>query len=109
MAGRYGGDKFVIVLPNTPLHDAGGAALGEGGGPHEGGAAALAERLRDRVAGLSTDGRARGRRGGVTVSIGVAELGPEMADGDALLAAADAAQALARGSGGDSVQTYAPG
>jgi hypothetical protein len=32
-----------------------------------------------------------------------------MADGDTLLAAADAAQALARGSGGDSVQIYTPG
>jgi GAF domain-containing protein len=108
VAGRHGGDKFVIVLPHTPLHDAGGTALGEGGGPHEGGAAALAERLRDRVAGLSTDGRSARAARRVTVSVGVAELGPEMADGDALLAAADAAQALARGSGGDSVQTYAP-
>ena len=45
----------------------------------------------------------------MTVSVGVAELDSEMADGDALLAAADAAQAVARGSGGDSVQTHTPG
>ena len=25
VAGRYGGDKFVIVLPHTPLHDEGGS------------------------------------------------------------------------------------
>jgi GGDEF domain-containing protein len=108
-AGRYGGDKFIVVLPHTPLHDRGGAALGEGGGPHEGGAAALAERLRDQVAALASDGRGKHLARRVTVSVGVAELGPEMPDGDALLAAADAAQALARGSGGNSVQTHAAG
>ncbi len=108
-AGRYGGDKFVVVLPHARLYDSGGAALGEGGGPHEGGAAALAERLRDQVAGLATDGRGKRLARRATVSVGVAELGPEMRDGDALLAAADAAQALARGSGGNSVQTYTAG
>ncbi len=109
VAGRYGGHRFVIVLPNTPLHDSGAAPLGEGGGPHDGGAAAFAERLRDQVSALATGtGGARPARR-ATISAGVAELGPEMADGDALLAAADAAQALARGSGGDSVQIYTPG
>ena len=43
----------------------------------------------------------------MTVSAGVAQFTPEMADGDALLAAADAAQAQARRIGGNSVQTHA--
>ncbi len=104
VAARYGADKFVIVLPHATLHGAGQGEAGEAGGPHEGGATGLAERLRDAVEGLARDVGGKALGGRVTISAGVAELGAETPDGDRLLAAADAAQARARGAGGNSVQ-----
>ncbi|HMK91951.1 MAG TPA: GAF domain-containing protein, partial [Thermoleophilia bacterium] len=113
LAARYGSDKFVVVLPHTTLEgqapgEAGAAATGEVAATgHVGGAAGLAERLRDEVAGLTVDTRGTPLPRRVTVSVGAAQFTPEMADGDALLAAADAAQAQARRIGGNSVQTHA--
>jgi diguanylate cyclase (GGDEF)-like protein len=76
--GRYGGEEFAIVLPETG-HRA---------------ATALAERLRQRVAAepvLTSAGSIP-----VTVSIGVAELAPEISEFHTLLDHADAALFLAK-------------
>jgi diguanylate cyclase (GGDEF)-like protein len=68
---RFGGDEFVVVMPETPLE----------------GARIVAERTRGRVEQhfFAWDGRSVP----VTISVGVAELVPEMDDADAMLAAAD--------------------
>jgi diguanylate cyclase (GGDEF)-like protein len=74
MAGRYGGDEFIFVLPLANLDQA----------------ASFAQRFRSRV------GRSRLRLGDdvtarVTVSVGAAELGADIADPDAVLRSADEA------------------
>jgi diguanylate cyclase (GGDEF)-like protein len=66
---RYGGDEFVMVLPDT------GAWEGH----------AVAERIRETIAAKVFTGAVH-----VTISLGVAELGKGM-DADRLLKAADAA------------------
>jgi len=69
---RFGGDEFAVVMPETELA----------------GARIVAERMRGRVEhhAFASSGRAIP----VTISVGVAELAPEMADAEAMLAAADA-------------------
>jgi diguanylate cyclase (GGDEF)-like protein len=91
LAGRFGGEEFAVLLPQTRAPDA----------------FRIAERIRASVAGLSliAPGASGGERVQVTVSIGVAALDSgdkrEFAD---LLAAADAALYRAKGSGRDQVQ-----
>jgi len=90
--GRYGGEEFLIVLPETGL-----AAAGK-----------LAERLRAGVAGLSV------RPGGgepveVTVSVGGAELVESDEDADSLVARADAALYRAKQRGRNQVCLAASG
>ena len=83
MVGRFGGEEFVVLLPQTGEADA----------------LSIAERLRARVAALSipvSDGDACVR---LTISIGVAALdaaGGEVTD---LLTAADAALYFAKQAG----------
>jgi diguanylate cyclase (GGDEF)-like protein len=81
VAGRYGGEEIVVVLPQTDLE----------------GAVALAERVRGAVEENDCD-LGDGRRGSVTVSVGVAQLrrGAGVAD---LIAAADAALYAAKAAG----------
>lgn len=87
--GRYGGEEFVIVLPETEL-----AA-----------ACATAERLRRRVAEARfVDGA---RRVAMTVSFGVAQWRPGELP-DALLARADALLLLAKQGGRNQVLPPAP-
>jgi len=90
-AGRFGGEEFSVLLPQTKATDA----------------IRIAERIRSKIAGLSViaPGAAGGERVHVTVSIGVAALDvgtdrtlPE------LLAAADAAMYRAKRCGRDQVQ-----
>jgi diguanylate cyclase (GGDEF)-like protein len=77
VAARYGGEEFVIMLPNT-------AAQGAG---------VLAERVRRAVQRFAWP------HGAVTVSIGSATIGIEMADAGQLFEAADAALYTAKSSG----------
>jgi diguanylate cyclase len=57
-AGRYGGEEFAVILPNTALSDA----------------AALADQIRKKIATRELRVRSNGvRLGTVTISIGVAE------------------------------------
>jgi diguanylate cyclase (GGDEF)-like protein len=69
---RYGGDEFVVVMPETPLA----------------GARIVAERTRGRVEAHAF--ASGGKPIPVTISVGVIELSPAMADADAMIAAVDA-------------------
>jgi diguanylate cyclase (GGDEF)-like protein len=78
LAGRFGGEEFVILLPNASQTDA----------------FRVAERLRTHIAGLSipvTDEGADGTCVTVTISIGVAALDGTRHELTNLVAAADAA------------------
>jgi diguanylate cyclase (GGDEF)-like protein len=91
LAGRFGGEEFAVLLPQTRAPDA----------------FRIAERIRASVADLAiiAPGASGGERLTITVSIGVAALDKgdrrEFAE---LLAAADAALYRAKGSGRDQVQ-----
>ena len=91
LAGRFGGEEFVVLLPQTRAVDA----------------LRIAERIRAHISGLAiySDGPAGGERVSVTVSVGVAALDAgtrrELPE---LLAAADAALYRAKASGRDQVQ-----
>jgi len=88
LAGRFGGEEFVMLLPQTRATDA----------------VRIAERVREHIARLPVFAP-DGERVTVTVSIGVAALDAgssrELAE---LLAAADAALYRAKASGRDQVQ-----
>ena len=90
-AGRFGGEEFALLLPQTRAVDA----------------FRIAERVRSAISGLCiiAPGAAGGERVHVTVSIGVAALDSggkrEYAE---LMAAADAALYRAKASGRDQVQ-----
>ncbi len=86
LAGRFGGEEFLVVLPDT---DAAGACQ-------------TAERIRRAVEGLEIDGR-DGQTFGVTVSIGVAQRRPDD-DGVALIDRADDALYRAKHGGRNRVE-----
>jgi diguanylate cyclase (GGDEF)-like protein len=87
LAGRYGGEEFVVVLPGSRLADA----------------ARRADAIRTRIAELEIP-IPSGERLRVTLSFGVAEY-PTYANADALVAAADAALYQAKRSGKNRVAT----
>jgi diguanylate cyclase (GGDEF)-like protein len=91
LAGRFGGEEFSLLLPQTRAVDA----------------LRIAERIRSNIAALSiiAPGTAGGERVQVTVSIGVAALdsGTDRTLAQ-LMAAADAALYRAKGDGRDQVQ-----
>jgi len=84
-AARYGGEELAVIMPGT---DAAGACIS-------------AEELRTAVAAAVVDGPDWPVT--VTASFGVAEIGPMVADGEALVAAADAALYIAKRTGKDRV------
>lgn len=88
IAARYGGDEFVLVLPETPKT----------------GSAITAERLRKAVEthpfGLDIPP--------VTLSIGVANFPEDGEERDVLIRAADTALYVAKSSGRNRVITYSP-
>ena len=86
LLGRYGGEEFLVLLPETDVA----------------GADVVAERIRAalrkapvNVGNLAVE---------MTVSIGLTELRPEMQDVDALLAHADAALYRAKDAGRDRIE-----
>ena len=86
LAGRFGGEEFVVLLPQTDEADA----------------VNIAERLRAHVAGMSVpadDGARPGTFISLTVSVGVAALGAAGSEITDLLAAADAALYYAKQTG----------
>ena len=91
LAGRFGGEEFSLLLPQTRAVDAFKAA----------------ERIRSKIAAMSViaPGAVGGERVQVTVSIGVAALdaGSDRTFAQ-LMSAADAALYRAKGSGRDQVQ-----
>ncbi|MDX1435903.1 MAG: diguanylate cyclase, partial [Anaerolineales bacterium] len=88
LIGRYGGEEFAILLPETEVESAEG----------------IAERLREAVAGsdIITD------RGPipVTISLGVAGINPAVRDLASLLDAADTAMYAAKQAGRNCVKRY---
>lgn len=89
LPGRYGGEEFGVVLPNTG----------------EAGAAMAAERLRTRIEAAVLERRAGIR---ATVSIGVAELGPQDANCAAWIARADRALYAAKAAGRNRCVRFEP-
>lgn len=87
-AARYGGEEFVVVLPETNIA----------------GAVTKAERIREAAAALDlASAHPELRR--ITVSIGAASFPDHGADGDVVIAAADAALYDAKRSGKNCVRT----
>ncbi len=87
LAGRYGGEEFLILLPDTPLD----------------GAVVLAEKLRDEVALVEVPGVDRS----ITASFGIASFPADTPDGDMLIRMADRALYAAKSRGRNCVVTAA--
>ena len=92
IVARYGGDEFVIVLPETSAE----------------GAVHMAERIRSDVERGIEAGPARGTPR-CTVSAGIAQLDPERPTRHALLLAADIALCSAKRNGKNQVCVYSAG
>ncbi len=84
---RYGGDEFVVVLPELDLDDA----------------ALIGERLRDHVAGAHFRGEAS-REIRLTISIGAAAFPNHAKSADALLKRADEAMYAAKAAGKNNIK-----
>lgn len=85
LVGRFGGEEFIILLPHTAIDEA----------------VIVAERIRLAMHDMDTE--ARGDAAKVTLSLGVAEAGPDTATFDGILKAADDALYEAKRSGRDRV------
>lgn len=84
---RYGGEEFVLALPETPKQ----------------GAIEVAERVRQRIAESVVDGVDGNDPMSVTASLGVATIPADASEGQALIAAADAALYRAKRTGKNKV------
>ncbi|WP_422422616.1 diguanylate cyclase [Pseudomonas sp. GZD-222] len=89
LAGRYGGDEFCLILPNTSLEQAGHAM----------------ERLRERVGSYRNPQLPELR---ITLSIGLANCREGLADAEAWLNEADKALYMAKKSGRNQVNFSQP-
>jgi diguanylate cyclase (GGDEF)-like protein/PAS domain S-box-containing protein len=90
IAGRYGGDEFLVIIPQTSAE----------------GALSIAEKI--RRAAERTEVRLEGdKRVAISLSIGVAELGPPPEDMDDLISRVDAALYASKNTGRNKV-TLAP-
>jgi len=88
IAGRYGGDEFMMILPETSLA----------------GAESLAEKIRGLIA--DTDLALEGQKVvKVSLSIGVSSLGPDVDNIDSLIKGADGAMYVSKQSGRNKVST----
>jgi diguanylate cyclase (GGDEF)-like protein len=85
---RFGGDEFVVMLPETPMK----------------GALDVAERIRDAIAGSPIS--VNGDRIACTVSIGVASYPEDGGSIDAVTARADRAMYVAKQSGRNRVERF---
>jgi diguanylate cyclase (GGDEF)-like protein len=92
VAGRYGGEEFILLLPRTPLDEA----------------RRVAERLRAAVAALHIPHAGGEAAGIVTASFGVASADSVQRSFEDLTAAADAALYRAKGAGRNRVFAAAP-
>jgi diguanylate cyclase (GGDEF)-like protein len=88
IVGRYGGEEFVLMLPDTPLLNA----------------ELLAERLRKEVAELRIP--CGGEEVRVSISLGIAELGAAGESLDELLHQSDCALYEAKRTGRNCVRTF---
>ena len=85
---RWGGDEFIIVLPETPL----------------GKAEAFAGRLRKKIAETVISPK-NGKYFSITVSIGISTFTDEISSLDKLVSSADAAMYLAKASGRNCIRS----
>ena len=85
-AGRFGGEEFILLLPDTDRD----------------GAVTLAENMRQAIAGLEVTGVSR-----LTASLGVAALPEDAPEPTLLLRAADRALYLAKSRGRNRTETLA--
>ncbi len=95
LACRYGGEEFVVLIPRSSLEEA----------------LAVAQRVRQGIAALgfaADGGQGPEQDHQVTVSVGVADLGPREGPQD-LVARADQAMYAAKNQGRDRVAVYAFG
>ena len=88
-AGRYGGEEFVVLLPDTDIEHG----------------VMVAENLRAAIAAIEVSGVERG----ITASVGVAVLPGDASDPDQLLRCADRALYTAKAHGRDRVEVLATG
>jgi PAS domain S-box-containing protein len=106
IVGRYGGEEFVILLPETPLVISSPSSLGSTNFSEErlidSGAVTAAERLRVKVSqSIIQTERARLH---ITISLGVAEYQPEYSSPEMLLDQADKALYKAKQAGKNRVE-----
>ena len=90
VACRYGGEEFGILLPQTPINEAG----------------VIAERMRQKVASTNYPQGKLQPLGRVTISIGVSTFGKHVDDADRVIAAADRALYNAKSRGKNQIEFY---